>query len=89
MKPFTRGGCGASGSAAIRLVAEGRDFSSHQLSPLYYIKVFTRDATVSAARVFCEVCCAFKLSAKMSAETELSNFDTERFIAEVHSRIAL
>jgi hypothetical protein len=25
----------------------------------------------------------------MSAEAELSNFDTERFVVEVHSRIAL
>jgi hypothetical protein len=31
MKPFTRGGGGASGSAATLLVAEGRDFSRHQL----------------------------------------------------------
>jgi hypothetical protein len=54
----------------------------HHLSPLYYMKVFTRDATLSAARVFCEVCCSFKLSAKMSAEAELSNFDTERFTSQ-------
>lgn len=43
---------------------------------------------MSAARrfciEFCEVCCV-----KMNAEAELSNFDTERFIVEVHSRIAL
>jgi DNA mismatch repair protein MutH len=41
------------------------------------MKVFTRDAT------------AFKLNVKMSAEAEISNFDTERFIVEVHSRITL
>jgi hypothetical protein len=50
-----------------------------------------RDETVSAARrfyiVFCEVR-PFKLSVKMSAEAQISNFDTERFIAEVHSKIA-
>jgi hypothetical protein len=51
-----------------------------------------RDATVRAARRFCSVfseVCPFKLSVKMSAEAEISNFDTERFIVEVHSRIAL
>jgi hypothetical protein len=64
----------------------------HYLSPLVYVKVFTRDATVRAARRFCVVLCdvcTFKLSAKISAEAEISNFDTERFIVEVHSRIAL
>jgi hypothetical protein len=40
MKHFTCGGCGASGSAAIRLVAEGRDFSSHQLLRLGVPKIF-------------------------------------------------
>jgi hypothetical protein len=57
------------------------------------MKVFIRGATVSAARrfciVFCEVGCAFTVSTKMSAEAELSDFDTERFITEVLSRIAL
>jgi hypothetical protein len=33
--------------------------------------------------------CAFKLSVKKTAEAEISNFDAERFIVEVHSRTAL
>jgi hypothetical protein len=33
--------------------------------------------------------CPFELGVKMSAEAEISNFDTERFIVEVHSRIEL
>jgi hypothetical protein len=92
MKPFTPGGCGVSGSAAMPLVAEGRDFSSHHLIPLVYIKVFTGDATVSAATRFCIVfyeVCLFKPSVKMNAEAEISNFDAESFIDEVLSRVAL
>jgi hypothetical protein len=69
-----------------------RKEASLHLIPLVYMKVFTRGATVSAARRFCIVfgeVCPFKLSVKMSAEPEISNFDTEKFIVEVHSRIAL
>jgi hypothetical protein len=98
MKPFTRGGwwrlwkrCQTAGGGRTRFF-EPPARQRHHLIPMVYMKVFTRDATVRAARrfciVFCEVC-PFKLSVKMSAEAETSNFDTERFRVEVHSRIAL